>query len=278
MPVNQLYALEIGALLHDIGKIGVPDAVLLKPGSLTATEWELMELHGRIGEEIIDICFNNRDISDIIRFHHCRFDGKGQTSDIPKGEDIPLAARIVCIVDAYDAMVSDRVYRKGRPPEEAFDELKRCAGSQFDPQLVERFIQKQTGWRLDSRMLMGDYSSRTPILLGSHLERVMASFNSCDEESLKRRLQSLQEIATHDDIPHLASLIHELRSEVERKSNTDWDCLKPMLQDVVDAFLSMQRAYLRQIGFKSLAVDSIANQIRIGEPQGRESLAASIFE
>ncbi len=144
MPANELYVLEIGGLLHDIGKVGVPDAVLNKPGKLTESEWKQMEAHGPIGVSILENAFDCKALSDVLRFHHCRFDGNNGDPNWPKGTDIPLNARIVCIADAYDAMVSDRCYRKGRSHEEAVAELRRCAGGQFDPELVERFISVKT--------------------------------------------------------------------------------------------------------------------------------------
>ena len=138
--VKHAYELEVAALLHDIGKIGVPDAILLKPGKLTREEWETMELHDRIGVEIVEASFSNQPLIDIMRYHHATYGGSPDTPHFPKGQEIPLGARILTIADAYDAIVSDRVYRKGRSPAEAFQELRRCAGSQFDPELVERFI------------------------------------------------------------------------------------------------------------------------------------------
>ncbi|MEZ6135349.1 MAG: HD domain-containing protein [Pirellulaceae bacterium] len=126
MSVSQLYVLEISALLHDIGKIGVPDSILLKPGKLDAEEWKVMEAHARMGVEIVESSFDSQPLSDIVCFHHYRHDGTNTPAGGPIGKDIPVGARIVCIVDAYDAMVSNRVYRKGRPPEAAFEELRRC--------------------------------------------------------------------------------------------------------------------------------------------------------
>ncbi|MCA9264859.1 MAG: diguanylate cyclase [Planctomycetales bacterium] len=125
MAVKDAYFLEIAALLHDIGKIGVPDAILLKPGPLTKDEWEIMQMHDRIGVEIVEASFSQKQMVDIVRYHHATFKASPHLPHLPAGTDIPLGARIVTIADAYDAMVSDRVYRKGRTPEAAFQELRR---------------------------------------------------------------------------------------------------------------------------------------------------------
>lgn len=140
----QCRLLEFGALLHDIGKLGTPDAVLLKPGPLNDDEWKIMRAHEQHGIQIIKASFNYPGLIDIVGMHHAWFGGNPHCPDLPKGQNIPVGARILAICDAYDAMVSDRVYRKGRPPQQAMAELRRCAGTQFDPELVERFIAVQT--------------------------------------------------------------------------------------------------------------------------------------
>ncbi|MEZ6116910.1 MAG: HD domain-containing protein [Pirellulaceae bacterium] len=146
---REIYVLEVAALLHDIGKIGVPDSILLKPGPLTKEEWQIMSKHDDIGVDILAAAFSCPELSEIVRCHHAFYGANNQ--DLPTGEAIPLASRIIALADAYDAMVSDRVYRKGMPPEDAFAELRRCSGTQFDPQLVERLIEvaqcRQREWR-----------------------------------------------------------------------------------------------------------------------------------
>ena len=127
-------------LLHDIGKIGVPDSILNKPGRLTDEEFEKMKLHTVIGEEMLSSIDNVPDLLEGIRHHHEKYDGTGYPDHL-KGEDIPLIARILCIADCYDAMTSDRVYRKHLDEETVIAEFKRCAGTQFDPGLVKVFLQ-----------------------------------------------------------------------------------------------------------------------------------------
>jgi putative nucleotidyltransferase with HDIG domain len=131
--------LKLGALLHDVGKIGVPDAILRKPGRLTEEEWAVMRRHCEFGLEIVrDIPHLSR-AADLIRYHHERFDGGGYPHGLWGGE-IPLAARIFSVADTLDAMTSDRPYRKGRTFGEALEEIRRCSGTQFDPQVVRALM------------------------------------------------------------------------------------------------------------------------------------------
>ncbi len=135
---NALSDLELGALLHDIGKIGVPDAILRKPARLNTEEWDRMKLHPIHGQQILRNIKFLEGASRIVSQHHEKWDGSGYPYGV-RGEDIDIGARIFAVVDAFDAMISDRVYRKGRPYEAALEELESCAGTQFDPLIVEAF-------------------------------------------------------------------------------------------------------------------------------------------
>lgn len=130
--------LELGALLHDIGKIGVPDAILRKPSRLTEREWEKMKLHPVHGEKILGNIPFLSGAAKVVSQHHERWDGTGYPKGL-KGESIDLGARIFAVIDAFDAMISDRVYRRGRSYEDAVAELEKCSGTQFDPSVVEAF-------------------------------------------------------------------------------------------------------------------------------------------
>jgi len=137
---EQRTALEMAAYLHDIGKIGIKEEILLKPGRLTDAEMGQMRHHPLIGANILKPVGFPWPITPVVRHHHERWDGGGYPAGL-KGEEIPLLARILTVADAYEAMVSDRPYRLGRTREEGVEELRRCAGSQFDPRLTEMFIE-----------------------------------------------------------------------------------------------------------------------------------------
>jgi putative two-component system response regulator len=129
------------APLHDIGKIGVADSILLKPGKLTDEEFEVMRQHTYIGAEILSRGDSPILLiaTEIALYHHERWDGHGYCAGL-KGEEIPLSARIVSVADAYDAMTNDRPYRSSLPLDQALEEIRRCTGTQFDPQVVEAFL------------------------------------------------------------------------------------------------------------------------------------------
>ncbi|MBI3553829.1 MAG: GAF domain-containing protein [Elusimicrobia bacterium] len=130
---------EYAALLHDIGKIGIDEAILLKPGKLTPEEYEEMKKHPIIGHEILAPVKFLGPVAQMVLYHQEWFDGRGYPEGL-KGEEIPLGARIVAVIDAWDAMTSDRPYRKALSREIAVGELKKGAGTQFDPKIVEAFL------------------------------------------------------------------------------------------------------------------------------------------
>jgi len=136
---EQLVDISYGALLHDVGKIGVPDSILLKPGKLTDEEWETMRGHTLIGYNMISKIKFLKGAADIVLYHHERWDGDGYPYGIA-GEKIPLGARIFSIIDTLDAITSKRPYKDALPIQVAREEIQRCAGSQFDPALVEEFL------------------------------------------------------------------------------------------------------------------------------------------
>jgi diguanylate cyclase (GGDEF)-like protein len=137
---DEILEVRLAGWLHDVGKIGISDAILTKPGKLTDDEWQMMRTHPVVGDELL------RNFPELslacagVRHHHERYAGGGYPDGIA-GEQIPLAARIVAAVDAYSAMTSDRPYQDARSQDEALDELRRCAGTHFDPSVVDALIE-----------------------------------------------------------------------------------------------------------------------------------------
>ena len=125
--------------MHDIGKIGVPDSILNKPGKLTEEEMDIIRNHVNVGGEILKDFTALNGIADGAKYHHERCDGKGYCMGLSK-EEIPRVARIIGVADSYDAMASDRCYRKALSEDVIVDELKKCSGTQFDPEVVPHML------------------------------------------------------------------------------------------------------------------------------------------
>ncbi len=145
---DELETLHLSAVLHDIGKIGVPDSVLHKEGVLSQEEYGVMTAHPAIGGEMIEHISQLKMLVPHIRSHHEKFDASGYPDKIG-GEDIPIISRIIAVADAFDAMTSNRPYRDGRSHEEAFEELRNCSGTQFDGKVVEAFHEAWTDRTLE---------------------------------------------------------------------------------------------------------------------------------
>jgi hypothetical protein len=135
---TEIDRLRVAALLHDVGKVAVPEEILEKPTALTSSEWRTVVQHPRIGQVILEQAAALKDAVPIILHHHERYAGHGYPFGL-RANEIPLGARIVAIADAYDAMINDRPYKRAITHEQAIAELRRHAGTQFDPELVELF-------------------------------------------------------------------------------------------------------------------------------------------
>ncbi len=137
-PEDRVELFQYIAMIHDVGKVAIPESILKKPGKLTASEFEEMEQHTLIGSDVIKNVKFFQDGTDIIRHHHERWDGTGYPSGL-RGENIPPGSRILAVADSFDAMISDRPYRKALPPLTALQEIRSGSGSQFDPRVVKAF-------------------------------------------------------------------------------------------------------------------------------------------
>ncbi|MGZ0169389.1 MAG: diguanylate cyclase [Planctomycetales bacterium] len=239
------YTLEIAALLHDIGKIGVPDSILLKNGPLSLDEWEIMRQHDRIGVEIVRASFDCEPVTSIVECYRAHFGGTRNRPGLPSGEGLPVGARVLAIADAYDAMTTDRPYRKALPQEEAFDELRQCGNTQFDPQLVERFITLVLANARPGRDSYAESAlSRDAALgIGQHIERLINALETQDFDGMKALATRLHSIAEQDGLPLFAARAERLRDVI----SADGDLLDILdsANDLIDLCRSTQSAWLR---------------------------------
>lgn len=173
-----------GALLHDVGKIAIPDEILRKPGKLTPEDWTIMRTHPRAGADILMAVEFLQPVAEMVLSHHERYDGAGYPRGL-MGEQIPLGSRIFMIADAFDAMTSDRIYRRAMPVEEALAEILRCSGTQFDPTCVRAFLsvyQKRfVGTKHHGHLGERARASGAPMELSQSLRKAIAEAAGLDE-------------------------------------------------------------------------------------------------
>jgi diguanylate cyclase (GGDEF)-like protein/putative nucleotidyltransferase with HDIG domain len=165
MSESEVEEIRLAALLHDIGKVGIPETILNKSGPLDASEWETMKTHTELGAKILEPLQTMDRIRLMVRHHHEFYDGTGYPDRL-EGENIPYGARLIAIADAYDTITSERTYKKARTSEDAFRELERCAANQFDPELVALFIEtmrRSPRVRIDASVSVPDMSDSSSL-------------------------------------------------------------------------------------------------------------------
>ena len=237
------YALEVAALMHDIGKLGVPDAILLKCGPLSAEEWTVMKNHEEMGLNIIRSAFDSPRLTRIVENHHAWYGGRQGDPQPFVGTDIPLGARILAICDAFDAMVSDHGYRHGKSRDEAFAELRRCATTQFDPELVERLIALVSSQATPCETGSPALSKGTALSIGSQIEKLAVALDSWDIVTLVSVGNQLKGMAIERRITAIADmatrLVHAATAE-----KRDSVAIAGLASDLLDQCRISQRRYL----------------------------------
>ncbi|MFG0287375.1 MAG: diguanylate cyclase [Rhodopirellula sp. JB044] len=251
---RETYVLEIAALLHDIGKIGVPDTVLHKPGPLDDNEWKIMRRHNTVGLDIVAGTFHCQELQAVIRYHHSmtRDPSNSQTIDF---KNTPISSRLLKIADTYDSMTSDRSYRKGCSSEEAVAELRRCAGTQFDTELVEHFL-KRTVFDSDDQGL-GFPTSRgialampkhTALKIGQQIEQLADAIDAQDVDSLKELAIELGEIAESNFLMPIAESTARIGEVVNNSAeDVQWVDLFKETQILMDLCRATQNAHLTEV-------------------------------
>ena len=190
LPKNKLYLFEVAALLHDIGKIGVPDAILNKPGPLTKSETVVLRSSREIGLNIVSSVLASKEVEDILRSQYISFSEQQLKVSGISGESFPMESRIITACDAFDSMINDKVYRKGLSLEAAIQELKRCTPDQFDPAVIEVLIAyvSQPGY-LKTREFQ--LASKTETNIAQHVEKLQAAAAGNNQEQLQAAIKDL---------------------------------------------------------------------------------------
>jgi diguanylate cyclase (GGDEF)-like protein len=221
LPHRACLVLEVAGQLHDIGKLGAPDAILSKPQALSPEERKIVHEHIRQGVEIVTATCSSRELAEILRHHHAWYGGHPDDPGLPVGQDIPLGARILAIADAFSAMVSPRPFPATLTYDEAFAELRRCAGRQFDPELVERFIEVVLA-RDETRAAPKPVISDAMLLeIGQAAEKIAVALESPDYSQLSVIAGRLAAVATENGLQQIA----ELANQIVEAAHADGDLL-----------------------------------------------------
>lgn len=232
MSAKDCFVLEVAALLHDLGKLGIPDAILLKPTPLTQEEWQVMRLHDEMGVQIINSAFASVELTEVVRTYHAWFNGNSTRPDMPAGQEIVPMARILAIADAFDAMVSDRPYRKAVSMDQAFAELRRWSGIQFDPEWVENFVAIVEERYRDKPVYTPVIAPHLALELGQAMERVLAVFDGGDRAELPPLVTRLKFAAARSGTGKMIELADHL--EKMATSGVELQQITVVVQELVE--------------------------------------------
>ena len=247
---DEIRRVQISALLHDIGKIGIPDAILNKPGALTAEEWVIMKTHAPLGASILSAVEPLRDLVPIVRAHHERFDGGGYPDGLA-GDAIPLAAYIVSAADAYEVIVSKRAYKAAQTVDFAVTELRRCSGLQFHPDVVEAFVRvierdQREGSAYLSKVGSIDHEDIDDVPGPGSLVERMAEHSHAHARQLAILQRLASEISAVLDLDELASRLLRIVCDAMGYENGFLTTLNDAGELVVRAAFGPSTAYLGQ--------------------------------
>ncbi|SFH62496.1 diguanylate cyclase [Planctomicrobium piriforme] len=247
MSLSACYVLETAALLHDIGKIGVPDSILLKQTPLTADERNFIQNYSHIGLEIVRTAFASPELSAILENARVAY-----ADSLARQQSLPLGARILAVADAYDSMINDQIYRKGVSPAEAIAELRRCAGTQFDPEIVTQFIEvvlsktKETGPKLQVNLDVA-------LALGMELERLAEAVDQQNMELLRALASHIVRTASSTDTQEI--LDKALEFERAAVAGDDQLGILQKASELITCCRATQSAYLRVEGSSVSSVE-----------------------
>ncbi len=224
LSARDIYLLEIAALLHDIGKIGIADEILLKPDRLSSEEWASMQQYERIGLEIISCTFNSSELFEIIRTYRADYRSESTDSHLPTGTDILLTARLLKLSDAYDAMITNQRHRPGRSKSEVIEELQICAGAQFDPVLVEHLVHSLQE-RTDQKDLAFAYPPDHPLTeIGKQAAKIADAVDARDVLGIQELAADLASTARQQKSEDIATAAENIRAEANQ-GQLEWIAL-----------------------------------------------------
>ncbi|WP_145058704.1 diguanylate cyclase [Lignipirellula cremea] len=265
MSASESHTLEIAALLHDIGKIGVPDSILLKPGKLTDEEWEVMNSHERIGAEIMQSTFACLKLTEILRTYRSWYGGNDAQPGAPAGEDISMSARILAVADAYDAMTHQAAYREAISREQAFAELRSCAGRQFDPEVVERLIDAVGGRDPRKSSPAIEASKSAAVSFAAQIERLSAALENQDRSGIAVLANRLNRTAVKFGSPQIAAAAAHL--EAAAGEDQQLQDLVLRTNELVDLCRSAQRAWLNEAATPASQLLALPQEKKNAPPQ-----------